>query len=254
MRGGLTRAAGVVNGREAIVIEHIIRMARDVAPDWLTSEFDATYRVDIEGEPDIHCAMNLGDAEGHGAGRAAMAATAMRVVNAIPYVIDAPTGLSELARHAEHVAAARIRLTGRWADNRESVFAAVANERRQIATLIDGLDDAQLATDSLCAGWDVKTVAAHLVSVFADSFWVFQWTALRHGGIHRAIDELARRRAQLPAAQIAADLRQGADRELSPPITGPLSGLTDVLVHGGDIRIPLHLPFSPCLERANTRA
>ena len=88
-----TRAAGVVNGREAIVIEHIIRMARDVAPDWLSSEFDATYRVDIEGDPDIHCAMNLGEAEGHGAGHAAMAATAMRVVNAIPYVVDAPAGL-----------------------------------------------------------------------------------------------------------------------------------------------------------------
>jgi 2,4-diaminopentanoate dehydrogenase len=88
-----TRAAGVVNGREAIVIEHIIRMARDVAPDWLSSEFDATYRVDIQGDPDIHCAMSLGEAEGHGAGHAAMAATAMRVVNAIPYVVDAPAGL-----------------------------------------------------------------------------------------------------------------------------------------------------------------
>ena len=55
--------------------------------------FDATYRVDIEGDPDIHCAMNLGDAEGHGAGHAAMAATAMRVVNATPFVVDAPTGL-----------------------------------------------------------------------------------------------------------------------------------------------------------------
>ncbi len=88
-----TRAAGVVNGREAIVVEHIIRMARDVAPDWLTSEFDATYRVDIEGDPDVHCAMNVGAAEGHAAGHAAMAATAMRVVNAIPYVVDAPSGL-----------------------------------------------------------------------------------------------------------------------------------------------------------------
>jgi hypothetical protein len=88
-----TRAAGVVNGREAIVVEHIIRMARDVAPDWLASEFDATYRVDIEGDPDIHCAMNVGAAEGHAAGHAAMAATAMRVVNAIPYVVDAPSGL-----------------------------------------------------------------------------------------------------------------------------------------------------------------
>jgi hypothetical protein len=88
-----TRAAGVVNGREAIVVEHIIRMARDVAPDWLAPEFDATYRVDIEGDPDIHCAMNVGAAEGHAAGHAAMAATAMRVVNAIPYVVDAPAGL-----------------------------------------------------------------------------------------------------------------------------------------------------------------
>lgn len=88
-----TRAAGVVGGREAIVIEHIIRMARDVAPEWPTSECDATYRVDIEGDPDIHCAMTMGAAEGHRAGHAAMAATAMRVVNAIPFVVDAPAGL-----------------------------------------------------------------------------------------------------------------------------------------------------------------
>jgi 2,4-diaminopentanoate dehydrogenase len=88
-----TRAAGVVDGREAIVILHIIRMARDVAPGWPSSEYDATYRVDIEGDPDIHCEMTLGNAEGHGAGRAAMAATAMRVVNAVPYVVEAPAGL-----------------------------------------------------------------------------------------------------------------------------------------------------------------
>jgi hypothetical protein len=88
-----TRAAGVVDGRESIVIEHVIRMARDVAPDWPTSESDATYRVDIEGDPDIHCVLTLGEAEGHGAGRAAMASTAMRVVNALPYVVDAPPGL-----------------------------------------------------------------------------------------------------------------------------------------------------------------
>jgi hypothetical protein len=88
-----TRAVGVVDGREAIVVEHIIRMARDVAPDWLASDCDATYRVDIYGDPDIHCAMTLGDAAGHGAGRGAMAATAMRVVNAVPYVVDAAPGL-----------------------------------------------------------------------------------------------------------------------------------------------------------------
>ena len=79
---------------------------------------------------------------------------------------------------------------------REQIFRAVAAERRSIADLIDTLDEDALATPSLCAGWDVKTVAAHLVSVFADSFWRFQWAALRHGGFNRAIDELARRRAR----------------------------------------------------------
>ncbi|BDB41881.1 MULTISPECIES: NAD(P)H-dependent amine dehydrogenase family protein [Mycobacterium] len=88
-----TRAAAVVNGGEAIVLEHVIRMARHVAPDWPASDFDATYRVEIEGDPDIHCMLTLGDAEGHGAGRAAMAATAMRVVNAVPYVVAAEPGL-----------------------------------------------------------------------------------------------------------------------------------------------------------------
>jgi uncharacterized protein (TIGR03083 family) len=118
--------------------------------------------------------------------------------------------------------------------DKDFVFAAVADERRRIAALIEGLDDAQLATESLCTGWDVKTVAAHLVSVFADGFWGFQAAAVRHGGIHRGIDALARRR--------------GADHRLSPPVTGPVSGLTDVLVHGGDIRIPLGIPFYPDLQ------
>jgi uncharacterized protein (TIGR03083 family) len=128
---------------------------------------------------------------------------------------------------------------------REQVFQAVATEWRRIADLLDALDEDALATPSLCAGWDVKTVAAHLVSVFADSFWTFQRAAIRHGGFNRAIDELARRRARTPVAEIARTLRQRADHRLNPPITGPLSGLTDVLVHGGDIRIPLGLPFRP---------
>ena len=103
-----TRAAGVVGGREAIVVEHIIRMARDVAPQWPNSEDDATYRVDIEGEPDIHCAMTTGAAQGHGAGHAAMAATAMRVVNAVPFVVDAPPGLAQLTGYPDNSATSRI--------------------------------------------------------------------------------------------------------------------------------------------------
>src|SRR3954447_13055355 len=117
--------------------------------------------------------------------------------------------------------------------DRSLIFEAVADERREIANLIESLDHSQLTTPSLCAGWDVKTVAAHLVSVFADSFWVFMGTALRRGSMARAIDDLAGRRAQLPTSEITATLRRCADHPLSPPLFGPLDPLADILVHSG---------------------
>ena len=49
--------------------------------------------VAIEGDPDIKCRLTLGPAEGRDAGEAAMTATAMRVVNAVPYVVAAQPGL-----------------------------------------------------------------------------------------------------------------------------------------------------------------
>lgn len=129
--------------------------------------------------------------------------------------------------------------------DREFVFAAVANERREIANLVDGLSDAELAIPSLCKGWDIKTVAAHVLSTLDDDLSVFMRLAARRGSLARAIDELARRHAQLPAADITASLRRYADRRISPPLFGPLDPLADVLVHGGDMRIPLGLPLDP---------
>ncbi|MCZ8379992.1 maleylpyruvate isomerase family mycothiol-dependent enzyme [Mycobacterium sp. CPCC 205372] len=128
---------------------------------------------------------------------------------------------------------------------REQVLAAVADERRSIAELLHGLDAEQLATPSLCAGWDVKTVAAHLVSDFKDGFRGFLISGVRHGSIDRGIDALARRRARASAVDIAQTLEREADHPLSPPVAGPMSGLADVLVHGGDMRIPLGIEHQP---------
>jgi len=49
--------------------------------------------VSIEGEPNIDLRLSLGEAEGHDAGNSAMRATAMRVVNAVPHVVEAAPGL-----------------------------------------------------------------------------------------------------------------------------------------------------------------
>ncbi|MBY0286027.1 MAG: dihydrodipicolinate reductase [Mycobacteriaceae bacterium] len=94
------QAIGVVDGREAIVIEHVTRLAPDVAPHWPTLPNALGYRVVITGTPDIDCAFDvtLRDRKKAGietmtSGAGAMVATAMRVVNAVPYVVDAPPGL-----------------------------------------------------------------------------------------------------------------------------------------------------------------
>jgi hypothetical protein len=83
---------GVVQGRDAIVIEHVNRMAGDLAPEWPTAARDGTYRIMVEGNPDLTCELTVGQPET--ASDDGMVATAMRMVNAIPYVCDAPAGLA----------------------------------------------------------------------------------------------------------------------------------------------------------------
>lgn len=82
---------GVVDGRDALVIEHINRMTADIAPDWPDAARDGTYRVVIDGRPSMTCELTIGDESDpaiHG-----MVATAMRLVNAIPYVAAHPPGI-----------------------------------------------------------------------------------------------------------------------------------------------------------------
>lgn len=94
------QAIGIVDGREAIVIDHITRLARHVGTDWPIGEADLSYNIKLEGKPnfDIWITPTLDDpAEAGiptmGSGAGAMLATAMRVVNAVPYVVDADPGL-----------------------------------------------------------------------------------------------------------------------------------------------------------------
>ena len=95
------KAIGIIDGREAITIEHVTRTARAPSPpDWPTADHDVSYRVEIEGDPNIHLDMacSLDDPAAAGiagmqAGAGAMVATAMRVVNAVPYVVAARPGV-----------------------------------------------------------------------------------------------------------------------------------------------------------------
>jgi hypothetical protein len=59
---------------------------------------------------------------------------------------------------------------------------------------------------------------------------------------------VARRAAGRPASDLVAELRRRAGSRTAPPVTGPRAPLTDVLVHAGDIRLPLGLPHEPAAD------
>lgn len=128
----------------------------------------------------------------------------------------------------------------------DKIFQFCAAERRRIADLAETLDDEQLGAPSLCTPWDVRTVIAHLTVVLTVTP-VAMGRAMLHsrGNLHRANDELTREAAAMPIAQLVAVLRDKAESRTTPPIGGPRAPLTDLIVHGADIEVPLGLRRDP---------
>jgi uncharacterized protein (TIGR03083 family) len=123
------------------------------------------------------------------------------------------------------------------------IMAMIAAERRRVADLIGSLSAAQLDTPSLCGSWTVKEVAGHLVAAVASPARLVVSSLVRSGfDIHRANARLARLVADRPAGDLAAELRANADKAFRPPIVGFPGQLTDLQVHGQDMRRPLGLP------------
>jgi hypothetical protein len=90
------RCIGMVEGEEAITIEHIDRMASDIAPDWPKSRaggIDGVWRVMIEGEPSFDAEFEVGFNDNEDSTFHGLLATGMRAVNAIPWVCAAPPGI-----------------------------------------------------------------------------------------------------------------------------------------------------------------
>jgi 4-hydroxy-tetrahydrodipicolinate reductase len=84
--------AGIAGGETVISAEHVTRTRADQAPDWPRPPAGqgSVHRVAIEGSPPLTLDLSL---SAGATGRGGLLATAMRVVNAIPAVCDAPPGL-----------------------------------------------------------------------------------------------------------------------------------------------------------------
>ena len=128
-------------------------------------------------------------------------------------------------------------------------FALIATERRALADLVDGLDEQQLATPSLCGAWTVKDVAAHLMAAEEGAVGEFLMAMVRGGfSFDRANQRMTAARATKPVAELTALMREHADSHFVPPTLNWRAPLTDVMVHREDIAVPLGLPSDRPVE------
>ena len=123
---------------------------------------------------------------------------------------------------------------------------AVAAEFLALADLLEGAADAQWDTPSLCAGWRVREVVAHMTMAARYSEEQFM-TELRRCGLDfgRLSNELAARDAELPPGELLAGLRSEVMQHWTPPGGGWHGALNHVVIHGLDVTVPLGVPRRP---------
>lgn len=120
---------------------------------------------------------------------------------------------------------------------------AIAAERQELADLFDTLSAEQWDAPSLCAGWRVREVVAHMSMGFRLSLPSTLGQVVRaRGNMHRMTDRVARRDAAAHSAgELAAFLRDNARHPWTPPVGGFVAALGHDAVHGLDVTIALGL-------------
>ena len=126
--------------------------------------------------------------------------------------------------------------------NEDDVWAAIDSQRRRTADLLEELSDDEWRHPSLCKGWTVRDVAAHL-TLQQVGLGAAMRSAIKHpsslGGVNRMIRTSARIKADQPAERLIAEIREMVGSRRHNVGLTSLETLTDILVHGQDIAIPL---------------
>ncbi len=131
----------------------------------------------------------------------------------------------------------------------------VRDERTELADLLETLTPEQWDAPSLCEGWRVRDVTAHLVEAATMSKAEMIGAALKTGfRINTMLDREARRLGSSPPAQLVGTLREIAGSHNLPPGTKPVHLFADVVIHTQDIRRPLGRPREIPAERLRTVA
>ena len=138
----------------------------------------------------------------------------------------------------------------------DALWAGIDDQRASTAALLESLTTEQWERPSLCDGWTVRHVAAHLTMQQqrvrdALGFISRHPRILRSMPLNTFIHDAGVIQAQaLTTEQIVAGIRNGIGSRRHNFGLTPLETLTDILVHSQDIAIPLdvELPMRPALS------
>ncbi|TKV29607.1 maleylpyruvate isomerase family mycothiol-dependent enzyme [Arthrobacter sp. NamB2] len=115
----------------------------------------------------------------------------------------------------------------------------VHQQRQALADDLASLTDAQWATPSLCQGWDVHDVVAHLTGSAGTTHRSF-WLSLIRSGFD--FDRANAREVETERAPTPAETLQRFESTITSTRTPPgpfITRLIEIVVHGEDIRRPL---------------
>lgn len=114
--------------------------------------------------------------------------------------------------------------------------------RQSLLATFEDLDQDQWEVPTLCDGWTVREVLAHLILATRPPARRYITAFARaRGNFDRANDALAKAEARRPVAELLSDYRSVVDHRFSPPGWPHAAPLSDILLHSLDVRIPLGL-------------
>jgi uncharacterized protein (TIGR03083 family) len=117
----------------------------------------------------------------------------------------------------------------------------VVGERADLVVLLDELPAADWDRPTLCEGWRVRELVAHIVMPYRLSTRGFLLGMLRaRGRFDRFADRHARSEAAaLSPGELTATLRQNVDHPWKPPGGGDQGALSHDVIHGLDLTVAL---------------
>jgi len=139
--------------------------------------------------------------------------------------------------------------------DRDQSWRIIDGHRAMLADLLESLAPEQWETPSLCDGWRVRDVGAHLsLAATAGTGEVLRAAVAARGNPDRMIRDVSIARGRRPTSEIVSDLRSIIGSRRLAPTTFWRDPLLDILVHAHDIARPLGIGVETPPEAARVAA